>query len=366
MRQCLTKPIPLKMLIVSLATLMGSTFASSMNATESAKTLVENSTWQKLMEAGEEALKDGRYHEAERQFATAASAGENYGGNELHTATSLMRQADTCCKEERFETADKLYHRALSIRESNLGPNDRDVMEILLKQADLELRHRNFLVAEELYKRVLENKEKGSEDNSETALLLKNFAHCKYRRLYDQDPQPPYPRQSPDYLEAEKMLNRALEICEKTKPNNPEAAKVLDELGSMYWEFGELSQGEQAFRKALAIRDQTLDSNDSDVESNLRSLIGISTRQGKDQQTKVWYKRLEAIWQSEPSRKREMSLNKHDRTIQLNNRGVQCLNMGDFRGAEHYFQEALLIDPNYTLAIENLRITRKHAGANRK
>ncbi|MBX9951596.1 MAG: tetratricopeptide repeat protein [Candidatus Obscuribacterales bacterium] len=356
----------MKRLIVGLATLIGSTLASSVNATESAKDLVENSTWQKLMNAGEEAFKLGKYHQAEVQFATAASAGENYGGDELSTATSLMRQADTCCKEERFETADKLYQHALTIRESKLGPNHIDVMEVLQKQADLELRHRNFLVAEELYKRVLENKGKGSEDNSETALLLKNIAHCKYRRLYDQDPQPAYPRQSTDYLEAETMLNRALAICEKTKRNNPDAAKVLDELGSMYWEFGELSQGEQAFRKALEIRDQTLDSNDPDVESNLQSLIGISTRQGKDQQTKVWYTRLEAIWQSEPSRKREMSLNKHDRTIQLNNRGVQCLNMGDIRGAEHYFKEALLIDPNYTLAIENLRIARKHAGTNRK
>lgn len=355
MKRHQTKFMPVKVLAANLAVLVVGNYAPSLKAAETAKTPVKSNSWQSLMDAGEAAFKLGNYDDAENQFASAACAEQNSGANELHIATSLLRQADACCKEERFETADRLYKRALTIRESKLGPNHSDVMEVLSKQADLELRHRNYLVAEQLYKRILENKEKVSGDNTGTALILKNIAHCKYRRLYDLDPHPPTHRKLPDYVESERLLNRAVAICEKGKINNPDTAKVLDELSRMYWEFQEFPKAEECIRKALAIRDKSLHNQDPSINKNLQDLIGIFTRQDKDEQAKPFYRRLLANWKAEP---KETNLDKLNQTIRLNNRGVICLNMNDLKEAENYFLEALRVDPTYKIAIENLQIVR--------
>ena len=359
MSRCQTIPISMKVLGACLVSLMASICPPSLKATAEGKTLPKNNNWQKLMDTGEASFQLGKYDDAENQFASAACSEQNTEANDLHIAMSLMRQADACCKEERFATADRLYAQALKIREKKLGANHFDVMEVLKKQAALEERHKNYLVAEQLYKRVADcNAKISGAESPQVALLLKNIAHCKYRNAYELDPQPGEPRKNPKYLESERLLNRALKIYDRETPNNLASADVLDELGSMYWEFREFSKGEQCYRRALQIRDSSLNHNDSSIAANLTSLIGISTRQSKDAQAKPWYQRLLAIWKSEPANN-EIGSDKKSQTIRLNNRGVMCLNMGDFEEAKSYFEKALRIDPNYKLCSENLAIVRK-------
>lgn len=355
-------PISMKLFIVGLVALVAVTGPSSLQAAEEVKTLAETSIWQKLMDAGEIAFKLGKYDEAENQFSLAACTEQNTNANDLHIATSLMRQADACCKEERFATADRLYKRALEIREKKLGMNHADVVEVLLKQAWLEGRHRNYAVEEQLYKRVLDIQERAfGSDSLKVAATLTNIGHCEARLGKDREPQTDNAQMNPNYAEAERFLNRALKIYEKSgTTENPDVAKVFDAFGEMNWQLHEFAKAEQYFRRALAIRDRTLSANDPSIEANLKELINLSTRQEKDAQAKPWMKRLIAIWKAEPT-VAAVSLDPLNEAIRLNNRGVLCINMNELDEAESYFNQALRVKPDYQLAIENLRIVRNRS-----
>jgi len=359
-------PISMKLFIVGLVVLVAVTGPSSLQAVEEVKTLAETSTWQKLMDAGEIAFKLGKYDEAENQFSLAACTEQNTNANNLHIATSLMRQADACCKEERFATAERLYKRALEIREKKLGMNHADVVEVLLKQAWLEDRHRNYLVEEQISRRLLDIEEKASGPGSpKVAIAMKNIAHCMHERAYNLDPQPAEPRKSSTFVEAEQLLERALAICEKAEgQNSPTATEVLDEQGHMYWLFRYFAKGEQCLKRALAIRDTYLAPNDPSLEGNLTSLIGITGRQSKKADSK-WFKRLLAIWEKNPTAA-QSSPNPTSQVISLNNRGVMCLNMGEYKLAESFFIQALNIQPDYKLCAENLKIVRNNMKAKGK
>lgn len=366
MKLLTTKLMLLELLFSSLVALVVGHCAPSLKAAETAKTPDENNTWQNLMDAGEAAFKLGNYDDAENQFASAACNEQNTAANDLKIATSLMRQADACCKEERFATADRLYKRALGIREKKLGMDHADVVEVLSKQAWLEDRHRNYLVEEELHKRILEiERKKFGPESTKAAISMKNIAHCMFERAYDLDPKPAEPRKNPTFVEAEHLLERALAICEESEGKDSKTAiQILDEQSHMYWMFDYFAKGEQCLRRALAIRDSYLASNDPSLEGNLTGLIGIKSRQSKKEDREL-FKRVLAIWEKNPTAV-QTPPNPTSQVIALNNRGVLCLNMGELKLAESYFIQALSIQPDYKLCAENLRIVRNNMKAKDK
>jgi tetratricopeptide (TPR) repeat protein len=357
MKRCRIQWTPL--LVFSFAIFASVIFgegAPALRASEKVKPGMD-STWQNLMEAGEASFRLGNFDDAENLFAMAACSEQNANANELLIATSLMREADACCKEERFATADRLYKRALEIRERKLGTDHTDVVQVLSKQAWLEERHRNYLMEEEIYRRILkiEQKKFGAESPS-VAITMKNIAHCIYERAFDLDPKPAEPRKNPAFVDAENLLEKALAICEKSEGTNSKTAtQILDEQSHMYWMYDYFSKGEQCLRRALAIRDTYLAPDDPLLESNLRGLIGIKARQNTED--RVLFKRVLAIWKKNPTAL-QTPPSRTNQVICLNNRGVLCLNMGEYQMAEEYFLKALQIDPNYKLCSENLNIVR--------
>lgn len=362
MKRCRAKFMRVNTVVVLVALVIGN-YSLSLKAAEAVKATSESNQWQNLMDAGGAAFRLGKFDEAENQFASAACNEQNTTANELHVATSLMRQADACCKEERFATADRLYRRALEIRERKLGMNHADVVEILLKQAWLEDRHRNYLVEEQIYRRLLDIEEKSSGPGSpKVAIAMKNIAHCLHERAYDLDPQPAEPRKNPTFVEAEDLLERALGICEKAEGKNSQTAtQILDEQSHMYWMFRCFTKTEQCLRRSLAIRDTYMDSDDPSLEKNLRDLIGITSRQDKKEDAQ-WFKRVLSIWAKNPTAA-QTPPNQTSQVITLNNRGVLCLNMGELKLAESYFVQALNIKPDYKLCAENLKIVRNNMKA---
>ncbi|MBI1790612.1 MAG: tetratricopeptide repeat protein [Acidobacteria bacterium] len=82
-------------------------------------------------------------------------------------------------------------------------------------------------------------------------------------------------------LDAELVLKRAQAIAEKhLPPAHPQAASVLDALGLLYSNAGDLKRAERFTRRALEILEASLGARHPDVAAELTSLARLLTAQG--------------------------------------------------------------------------------------
>ncbi len=77
------------------------------------------------------------YADAERQFAAAVEAAEEFGPQDRRLATSLNNLAVLYRAQGKYPEAEPLYKRALAIREKALGPDHPDVAASLYNLAVL-------------------------------------------------------------------------------------------------------------------------------------------------------------------------------------------------------------------------------------
>ena len=125
-------------------------------------------------------------------------------GNEDHQFAFSLNQLATLYRSQgKYNEAEPLYLRSLSISEKQLGENHPDVATSLNNLAELYRNRGKYEEAEPLYLRSLSIREKQlGEDHPHVADSLNNLA-----LLYDSQGK---------YNEAESLYQRALQICEQT------------------------------------------------------------------------------------------------------------------------------------------------------
>lgn len=97
----------------------------------------EDTRWERLFDAGQEALAQGRYAEAEKKFLAAVEAAEAFGGDDSRLGVTLNNLAVAYHDQGKLDEAEPLYKQAIKVYERTLGLGHPEVATTLENYAGL-------------------------------------------------------------------------------------------------------------------------------------------------------------------------------------------------------------------------------------
>ncbi len=120
-----------------------------------AYTSAQGGLWETYMAAGDKEYQQGKYPEAEKQWAAALKVAERFGPEGPRLVTSLDRLATLYQAKGSYTEAEPLFKRALAIVEKALRPAHPRVAASLNNLAGLYHAQGRYAEAEPLYQRSL-------------------------------------------------------------------------------------------------------------------------------------------------------------------------------------------------------------------
>ena len=140
------------------------------------------------------------------------------------------------------------------------------------------------------------------------------------------------------YSEAEPLYQRALAIREQILgPNHLDTASSLNNLGELYYDRGKYIEAEPLHRRALAIREQVLGLRHPDTASSLNNQANLYMKQGEYGQAEPLHRRALAI------REQVLGAQHPDTAQSLSNLAGLYEAQGNYEQAEPLYQRALAI-----------------------
>ena len=112
-------------------------------------------TWEKLIEAASQTLRQGKYAHAEQQLKDALALAEKLGMHDPRLVASLNKLAQLYYAQGKFRRAEPLYRRALEISEMILGPSHPDLAANLSNLAAVYDAQGQYSLAAPFHKRAL-------------------------------------------------------------------------------------------------------------------------------------------------------------------------------------------------------------------
>ncbi len=182
--------------------------------------------------------------DSERGLLAELREEERKSVEDLGLASTLYRLAILRRQQGEFAEAERLYRRALEIREREQGPNHPDVAMVLNNLAALEATRGDYDAAQPLLERALAIRQTAlGEDDVLTAESLSNLALLHAAQG--------------DAAAAEPLYRRALATLEKTGTNTTRAddlARVLDNYAALLHETGRGADAEALEARARVMR----------------------------------------------------------------------------------------------------------------
>lgn len=147
-----------------------------------------------------------------------------------------------------------------------------------------------------------------------------------------------YLREHAQYIQAEKQLWKAKEICErKLGLQHPDVAEILNDLALLYWNRGQYVKAEELYLQTLTMREQQIELRSLDVARTLNGLAALYHDQGHYTDAESFYRRALTIWE------RQQKLPYLDMVNTLNGLVLLYYNQGRYFEAEPLYQRALIL-----------------------
>lgn len=237
----------------------------------------ELNLWVAYHYAGVDSYESGAYDQASQLLQDALAETET----KHRTASTLdclgrvyFSQADYC-------EAEKTLKEALEIRECSLGRKSREVPQTLNNLADLYYLQGNTQEAAALYQRALDI-HKRDQSNIEVCRSLNGLALTR--------------NDAADYVEAEKLLKRAIAIHIKAQRTlHPFLATAYVNLGTLYVNLGRYCEAENQFKRAEYIQTKVLQKNHPDNAVRLNAYAVLLSKTDRGDEAAKMVKRAEAI-----------------------------------------------------------------------
>ncbi|MEK6409484.1 MAG: tetratricopeptide repeat protein [Acidobacteriota bacterium] len=202
----------------------------------------QSSRWQKHASAGQDAMKNRQYEEAERRFEEALKEAESFGSRDQRLILTIDNLARARHFQKKYVEAEPLYLRALDILEAMYGPEHQSVASRLID--------------------------------------LSQFYYSQPDRK----------------AEAEPLMIRALKIQEKVLgPDNPQVSFTLIQLGYWYGLSGRDSDAEPILLRALSIQQKVYGQEAPILNTGLTYLAAVRMRQGKVDEVEALYRQVQDI-----------------------------------------------------------------------
>jgi tetratricopeptide (TPR) repeat protein len=167
------------------------------------------------------------------------------------------------------------------------------------------------------------------------------------------------------FSEAVPLARRALEIREKTlDPNHLNVAAALNDLAALYVSQGHYADAEPLYRRALAIRERALGPDHRDVALSLGNLALLRSNQGHYADAESLYKRALVIYE------KALGPDHPDVALLLNNFALLYYLQGHYADAESLYKRSLAIrekalgpdHPDVALLLNNLAVVYEREG----
>src|SRR5574342_1172355 len=100
---------------------MSGVFRLAIGATLSLLLSCQEQTWESTMAAGQQAVQEGNYAEAERIYLVAVKKAEEFGPEDRRVALSLTQLAQVYAGQGKHVEADPVYLQALKIYQAIYG-----------------------------------------------------------------------------------------------------------------------------------------------------------------------------------------------------------------------------------------------------
>lgn len=204
---------------------------------------------------------EGKYDVAQRLYEKALELREaQLGRDNPQVGQSLNFLGNIYLKKGDYKHAEELFRRALDIYQKRYAPDHPRTTSVINNLASAYEGMGDNARAEELYKQAIASIEKRPEpDNAELATYLDNLGGL-YRTMGD-------------VARARPLLMRALALREKTEgPNSPEAGRSLNNLAMTEWQAGDLKAAEEHFLRALDVQRRVHLPGHPDISSVLANL----------------------------------------------------------------------------------------------
>lgn len=239
-------------------------------------------------------------------------------GNE--TPANLTKLARVLREQQKFDEAEPLLKKAVTLVEASPEPHDKELIVALNNLAMVQREQGNFEEALNIYKRVEPLQEKvGATDSEkltmetnfgvvldtvgnydearphlEKALALcekvdgvssKNYATCLYnlKELF---------LHMDDYGNAEVYMKKVLEIHKaQNGATDAEVGRDLNELALIYRQAGKTAESEPTFKDAIAISEKGGDATAQDLSVDLNNLARLYRQQGRYAEAEPLYKK---------------------------------------------------------------------------
>ena len=119
----------------------------------------QEQTWESAMAAGQQAVQQGNYAEAERIYQAGLKKAETFGHEDRRVAVTLSQLAQVYAGQGKHVEAEPLYLQALKIYQSVHGETHADVAATLNNLGVLHRMYGQYAEAEPLLVRALAIKE---------------------------------------------------------------------------------------------------------------------------------------------------------------------------------------------------------------
>lgn len=254
---------------------------------------VDKPTWNALMGAGQMLIGMGNFSAAEGKYALALKMIEDNGGKPAEAlVVSLDRLAAAKRSQRKFSEAEPLLKRALEVAERAKLPDALFAM-LSNNMGDLYSELGKYAEAQKFFERALELDRKVSGNQSrDVAAALDGLAVV-------------FERQG-KIEKANELHKQSLEIWEKIAPDSPDLGICLTNLGVLCGHQKRYSDAEKYLERALQIFEKTLGGHHPQYQESLVNLAVLYSMENKTAEAEEYFKRALASIAAEDSKNRPL------------------------------------------------------------
>jgi len=242
-----------------------------------------DSAWLNAYRAGETALSELRFADAEKLLETASTLAEKlqpFNENVLRTFDSL---GEAYWRDKKLDDARATFQRELDLTEKAFGPTSEQNQQPLEELAMVLMAQKNYAPAEGIFLRLLDNNERkyGPNDPGDTTWLL------QVGEFYESQKE---------YAKAEPYMLRDYEIVKNMDGDISVVAEgSITKLQNFYIAWEKFDKAEPFCRKLLALRERHYGPDSKAVVNSIQTLADVLDKLGKKDEAASLRKRSEAI-----------------------------------------------------------------------
>lgn len=228
----------------------------------------------------------GRYQEAQSLLWRALSIRERCLGTEHPEVANVLNElAYVSYKQGVYDQAEALHLQAVALLERVLGCAHPDLVRALNDLAVLYSTQEKYSQAEALQRRAMQlDKHQHGPEHPTVANSLGNLALLARRQGH--------------FGEAEDLYLKALHIFEQhLGEEHPRVGLALNNLADLYLAQEKLAQAEPLLQRALRLSEQSLGAEHPDVAYPLANLADLYLAQGQYTKVAPLYQRARSIWE---------------------------------------------------------------------